>query len=304
MRVERLISRENYSRADVCLSENFENVSRSSAKKIIDEGFFLVNGKTVKSSQSVREGDEIKVSFPDPTPCEARPENIPLDIIYQDEDLAVINKPQGMTVHAGAGNTEGTLVNALLYNLDSLSTINGDIRPGIVHRIDKDTSGLLLVAKNDFCHVSLSKQIADKTCKRSYLALLDGNLKDDEGQVVSYIGRSQKDRKMMAEVSPDKGKLAVTYYKVLQRYERYCLCLFELKTGRTHQIRVHCKGLGHPIVGDKVYGAKKNEFGLSGQLLHAYKITFIHPRTGNVCEFLAPIPEYFERVLRKLREKI
>jgi len=205
-----------------------------------------------------------------------------------------------MTVHLGNGNIDGTLVNALLFKLDNLSGLNGVIRPGIVHRIDKDTSGLLVVAKNDKAHLCLSKQISEKTCKRTYLALLEGNLKDDSGTVTTYIGRSPQDRVKMAVVPPEKGKLAITDYRVEKRYSGYTLCRFDLQTGRTNQIRAHAKYLGHPVVGDRVYGIKKQKFNLNGQLLHALKLTFVHPSTAEVMTFEAPLPDYFVEILNKL----
>ncbi len=224
--------------------------------------------------------------------------NIPLDIVYQDKDIAIINKPQGMTVHAGNGTHGSTLVNALLYHLDSLSGINGVIRPGIVHRIDKDTSGLLVVAKNDAAHLSLSKQIKDKTCHRIYLALLEGVVKQNDGVIDTFIGRSDKNRTMMAV--KDSGRRAVTHFKVLKRYKEFTFAEFKLETGRTHQIRVHCKYIGHPIVGDPVYGYEKQKFKLNGQLLHAWKLELTHPSTGERMTFEAPIPDYFQAVLQKL----
>ncbi len=295
------VAQSDCARADVFIGGILGDVTRSAVKKIIDNGGVTVNGKIVKASQKIEVGDEVTITLPDPVECSVKAENIPLDIIYQDSDLAVINKPQGMTVHLGNGNYEGTLVNALLYNLDSLSGINGVIRPGIVHRIDKNTSGLLVVAKNDRAHLSLSKQIESKTCKRTYLALLQGNLKQDSGTVTTYIGRCPSDRVKMAVVSPDKGKIAITDYFVEKRFEGYTLCRFELQTGRTHQIRVHAKHLGHPVVGDDVYGSKTNKFKLKGQLLHAYKLTFVHPSTGEEVTFNAPIPDYFQAVLKKLK---
>lgn len=296
-------ARENYSRADIFISENLEGVTRSAVKKLFGCGFVLINGKAAKPSLAVNAGDSAEVTLPDPVEYSAKPEDIPLEIVYEDGDLAVVNKPQGMTVHMGNGNTDGTLVNALLYRLDSLSGINGVIRPGIVHRIDKDTSGLLVVAKNDFAHLSLSKQIEEKSCKRTYLALLEGILKDDSGTVTTYIGRDSKDRVKMAVVPPDKGKLAITDFCVLKRYsEGYTLCRFDLRTGRTHQIRVHAKYLSHPVVGDPVYGVKKQKFALNGQLLHAYRLQFTHPRTGKEMSFEAPLPDYFSRILNKLTE--
>jgi len=220
--------------------------------------------------------------------------------VYEDDDLAVINKPQGLTVHAGNGNFDGTLVNGLLFRLNSLSGIGGVIRPGIVHRIDKNTSGLLVVAKNDGAHLSLSEQIAQKTCRRTYVALLEGNLKNDNGTVTTYIGRSHTDRTKMAVVPAGEGKIAITDYFVVSRKNGYTLCRFDLHTGRTHQIRVHAKYLNHPIVGDDVYGRKKREFSLSGQLLHAYRLEFTHPKSGERLTFFAPLPDYFTSVLKKL----
>ena len=291
---------ENSGRADVFLSGNMPQLTRSALKKIFDGGGVKVNGKTAKAAHSLKCGDVVEISVPPAEEYSAKPEAIPLDIVYQDKDLAVINKPQGMTVHMGNGNREGTLVNALLYNLDNLSGINGVLRPGIVHRIDKDTSGLLVVAKNDAAHLSLSAQIAEKTCRRTYLALLEGVVKEDGGTVTTYIGRDPKDRLKMAVVPADKGKLAVTEFCVEERYEGYTLCRFDLKTGRTHQIRVHAKYLGHPVVGDPVYGIKKQKFALKGQLLHACRIEFNHPSTGERMAFEAPLPDYFAAVLKKL----
>ncbi len=294
---------EEYSnRADVFLCAALDK-TRSSVKKLIDEGCVTVNGKKCKPSQEINAGDKIVAFLPEAAECSVKPEDIPIDIIYEDGDIAIVNKPQGMTVHLGNGNTDGTLVNALLFRLNSLSGINGVIRPGIVHRIDKDTSGLLVVAKNDNAHVGLSKQIADKTCGRTYLALLEGSLKTDSGTVTTYIGRSANDRTKMSVVSPDKGKLAITLYTVLKRYKGYTLCRFDLKTGRTHQIRVHAKHLGHPVVGDPVYGVKKQKFKLNGQLLHAYRLSLKHPATGEEMTFEAPLPDYFKQVLDALTEE-
>lgn len=301
MTVKNFIAETDSPRADVFLNGQLDGITRSAIKKIIDDGGLTINGKVAKSSQKICAGDELVFTLPDPKESTVCAENIPLDIIYQDKDLAVINKPQGMTVHLGNGNSEGTLVNALLYNLDSLSGINGVIRPGIVHRIDKNTSGLLVVAKNDAAHVNLSKQIENKTCRRTYLALLEGNLKTDKGTITTYIGRSPSDRVKMAVVPPDKGKLAITDYEVVKRYQGYTLCRFDLKTGRTHQIRVHAKYLNHPVVGDDVYGLKSNKFHLSGQLLHAFRLTFVHPSTGEEVTFEAPLPDYFAEVLNKLK---
>lgn len=288
-------------RLDVFLSKEGK-LSRSHAKKLVDEGSVTVNGRQEKASFTVSDGDKVVAVIAPPKPLDVRPVDIPIDIIYQDDDLAVINKPQGLTVHAGCGTDENTLVNALLYRLDKLSGINGVVRPGIVHRIDKDTSGILLVAKNDKAHLSLAEQIEKKTCKRCYYALLHGNLKEDSGRIDSLIDRSPKDRTAFA-VSKTKGKRAVTDYTVVKRYGDYTLAEFSLLTGRTHQIRVHAKHLGHPVVGDPVYGPKKQPFKLNGQLLHAYKITFTHPTTGEQTTFYAPLPDYFDETLKKLERK-
>ena len=303
MKEELFTARESYARADVFLRENLTGYTRSAVKKLFSGGYVSINGKSAKPSQAVSAGDVVRATLPDAEEYSAKPENIPLDIIYEDGDVAVVNKPQGMTVHAGNGNTEGTLVNALLYRLDSLSGINGVLRPGIVHRIDKDTSGLLVVAKNDKAHLSLSKQIEEKTCRRTYLALLEGVVKRDGGTVTTYIGRDPSDRIKMAVVSPEKGKLAITDYTVLKRYkENFTLCRFDLHTGRTHQIRVHARHLGYPVVGDPVYGIKKQRFSLNGQLLHAWRLQFTHPATGEEMCFEAPLPDYFKSVLSKLKE--
>ena len=290
----------SFPRLDAYLASVCE-LSRSHLQKLIDGGSVKVNGERAKSKRAVSPGDVIEVEFPMPEEISLQPENIPLDIVYEDDSIAVVNKPQGLTVHAGNGEKSGTLVNALLYHLDSLSGINGVIRPGIVHRIDKDTTGLLVVAKNDKAHISLAKQIADKTCGRTYIALLTGALKSDEGRVETYIDRSKKDRTMMA-VS-DTGRLAVTDYKVIKRYPAYTLCEFKLHTGRTHQIRVHAKHLGHPVVGDKTYGPKNCKFNLNGQLLHAYRLELNHPDTGERMTFEAPLPDHFANVLKILDGK-
>lgn len=300
MRTEEFIADADYDRADLAVSAHLTEVTRSAVKKLFDGVGVTINGKAAKPSQSVTAGDKITINLPDPVECVARPEDIPIEIIYQDADIAVINKPQGLTVHAGNGNIDGTLVNALLFRLDNLSGIGGVIRPGIVHRIDRNTSGLLVVAKNDKAHLSLAEQIADKTCRRTYVALLDGNLKEDSGTVITYIGRSQTDRTKMAVVQPDKGKLAITDYAVLERKGGFTFCRFDLQTGRTHQIRVHAKHLNHPVVGDDVYGRKKRQFNLDGQLLHAYRLELTHPTTGERKIFTAPLPDYFIAVLKKL----
>lgn len=288
-------------RIDTFLAGETE-LTRSAIKKLLEDGHVLVNGEVVKKAgRDLKVGDTVLLEIPEAQPYSVHPENIPIDIVYQDQDLAIINKAQGMTVHMGAGNSEGTLVNALLYHLDSLSGINGVIRPGIVHRIDKDTSGLLVVAKNDKAHLSLSKQIAEKTCHRIYFALLEGNVKEDKGRITTAIGRSPSDRIKMAVLPEGKGKIAITDFEVVERFEGFTLMKFSLHTGRTHQIRVHAKYMGHPIVGDPVYGYKNQKFKLEGQLLHAGELTLVHPTTGKEMTFTAPLPDYFTEVLKKLR---
>ncbi|HIZ10248.1 MAG TPA: RluA family pseudouridine synthase [Candidatus Borkfalkia avicola] len=300
MTVRRLLAEQPCERLDVFLSARL-GVTRSAAKKLLDGGHITVGGKAVKASRPVNAGEEVVAEIPDPETLDLTPQDIPVDIVYEDEDIAVVNKPQGLTVHAGSGNLSGTLVNALLYRLNSLSSINGVVRPGIVHRIDKDTSGLLVVAKNDAAHLSLSAQIAEKTCRREYLALCEGIFKEDTGRIETYIGRSPSDRVKMAVVPKEKGKYALTEYEVQARYaEGFTLARFRLYTGRTHQIRVHCRHIGHPVVGDPVYGSKKQKFHLAGQLLHACRLELTHPRTGERMSFEAPLPAYFTDVLSRL----
>lgn len=299
------IAEEDCKRLDVFLVAQCEDLTRSAIKKLIDEGHVLLNDRKAKAGAYVKTGDSILLKIPEPIELSATPENLPLDIVYQDDDIAVVNKAQGMTVHAGNGNTSGTLVNALLYHLDSLSGINGVIRPGIVHRIDKDTSGLLVVAKNDKAHVNLSQQIAEKTCRRIYVALLEGIVKTDEGVISTDIGRNPSDRLKMAVLPAGKGKFARTDYKVLKRYPKSncTLCEFSLHTGRTHQIRVHAQYISHPVVGDPVYGYKKQKFKLNGQLLHAQKLILTHPSTGQEMTFQAPMPEYFKGIIEILESR-
>ncbi|MBQ7917944.1 MAG: RluA family pseudouridine synthase [Clostridia bacterium] len=274
--------------------------TRSQIKLQVDSKRVLVNGKTQKAGFLVKNNDKISLSFAkDVLDINAEPEDIPLDIVYEDDDFAIINKPQGMVVHPAPGAYNHTLVNALLFHFDSLSKTGDNIRPGIVHRIDKDTSGLLVVAKNDNAHASLAKQIAEHSCFRHYMALLEGNLKEDSGTVDTFISRSKTDRKVMA-VSTE-GKRAITHYNIVKRFTNYCLVEFVLETGRTHQIRVHSKHLGHPIVGDKTYGIKNQKFNLEGQLLHAYKLELTHPTTGKRMSFECEIPEYFNSLLNKLK---
>lgn len=276
------------------------NLSRSAAALLIDEGKVTVNGKTVNKKYKLSINDIIDVCIPDPVPYEAKAENIPLDIVYEDDDLLVVNKPKGMVVHPAAGNYNGTLVNALLYHCgDSLSGINGVLRPGIVHRIDKDTSGLLIVAKNDFAHTHLAEQIKNHSFTREYQAIAVGNIKDENGTVDAPIGRNPNDRKKMC-VTSKNSKNAVTHYSVIARYKGYTHIKCVLETGRTHQIRVHMAYIGHPISGDKVYGLKNEKVDFEGQCLHAGKIGFIHPATKEYLEFNADLPAYFKKYIQKL----
>ena len=296
------VAEENCKRLDVFLSDQTEDFSRSRLKKLIEDGQVSVNGVTVKKAGAeIKRGDSVTVQIPEAVEYSVKPENIPIDIVYEDGDFAVVNKPQGMTVHMGNGNESGTLVNALLYALDSLSGIGGVLRPGIVHRIDKDTTGLLVVAKNDKAHVSLASQIAEKTCYRTYYALLEGNLKEERGRVVTDIGRHPTERLKMAVLPEGKGKIAITDFETVAHFGGdFTLCKFDLQTGRTHQIRVHAKHLGHPVAGDPVYGYKKQKIKADGQLLHAKRLELTHPTTGERMEFNAPLPTAFQEILDKL----
>ncbi len=295
-------------RLDSFLSERIEGYSRTYMQKLIEDGSVKVCDKTVKSNYKLRKGDAVTVIIPDPVPLEVEAQDIKLDIVYEDDALVVINKPQGMVVHPAHGNYSGTIVNALLHHCDSLSDynsltgINGVMRPGIVHRIDKDTSGIIVIAKSNEAHLSLSEQLKEHTITRKYLALLEGCLKNDSGTVDAMIGRNPKDRKQMAVVA-QSGKRAVTHYRVIERFERHTLIEASLETGRTHQIRVHMAYIGHPVVGDTVYGFKKQRFDTKGQLLHARLLGFAHPLTGEYMEFEAPVPEYFQRILHILNSK-
>ncbi|MPQ32484.1 RluA family pseudouridine synthase [Clostridium estertheticum] len=286
-------------RLDVFIANEFEDKSRSYIQGIIEKENATVNGKCRKSNFKLKLNDTIDLSIPDPVELNVKAEDIPLDVIYEDSDVIVINKPQDMVVHPAPGNYSGTLVNALLNHCTDLSGINGVLRPGIVHRIDKDTSGALVVAKNDNAHNSLAAQLKDHSMTRSYLALVEGLIKDDEGMVDAPIGRHSKDRIKMAIV--ESGKKAVTHYKVIERFEGYTLVECNLETGRTHQIRVHMAKIGHPLVGDLIYGFKKQKFNLKGQVLHAKRLGFIHPTTNKYMEFDSPIPAYFEKLISKLR---
>ena len=285
-------------RLDKAVAE-LTDLSRSLANEQIKDGQILVNGQAKKAKYSVKEGDVISYELPEPEVVEYVPEDIPLEIVYQDEDVAVVNKPQGMVVHPSAGHTSGTLVNALMYHIKDLSGINGVLRPGIVHRIDKDTSGLLMIAKNDEAHLALAQELKDKKSLRKYWAIVHGNLPNDRGVIEAPIGRSEKDRKKQAVTA--KGKPAVTRFQVLERFGDYSLLELQLETGRTHQIRVHMAYIGHPVAGDEVYGPRKTLKG-HGQFLHAKTLGFTHPRTGETLEFTADIPEIFKETLERLRK--
>ncbi|MBQ9900095.1 MAG: RluA family pseudouridine synthase [Acholeplasmatales bacterium] len=287
-------------RLDKVIAELLPNKTRNNILKLIEDGFILVNGKSFKPSQKAQENDEIDINEPEPKKLELEAEDLKLDIVYEDSDVAVINKPKGMVVHPGAGVDSGTLVNGLLYEMDDLSDINGVIRPGIVHRIDKDTTGLIMVAKNDAASLALTEQLKKHECNRVYHALVYGEIKEDKGRINIPIARSKEDRKKMA-VDKD-GKEAITNFKVLQRYKGFTYIECKLETGRTHQIRVHLSYIDHPLVGDKVYGRRK-VIGDQGQFLHAKKIGFIHPRTKEWMEFDSELPTYFKEFLDTL-EKI
>ena len=285
-------------RLDVFLLEQMNDFSRSHIKNLIEKGLVQVDGKTgVKAGLMLKTGMNLQVDVKEPEKISTEGEDILLDVVYEDEDVIVVNKPQGLVVHPCMSTKSGTLVNALLFHVKDLSGINGELRPGIVHRLDKDTSGLLVVAKNDFAHRDLAEQIKNKTCHRHYLAVLEGNLKDDSGRVETFIKRDPRDRKKMSV--QNSGRVAITDYNVLERFEKCCLVEFVLQTGRTHQIRVHSKFLNHPIVGDRLYGHEVKS--LNGQLLHAYKLSFTHPRTGKLMAFEVPLPDHFLEYLKKLK---
>ena len=298
---ERIIITENEAgmRADVALAALLE-ITRSNMQRLLEEGRAVKGGKVLKSNYKVKLGDEIIVELPEPQPLDVQPENIPLDIIYEDEDVVVVNKARGMVVHPAAGNYTGTLVNALLYHCHNLSGINGVIRPGIVHRLDKDTSGIMICAKNDAAHLSLSEQIQNKTAQRTYLAVVRGNIKNDSGTIETQIARDKNDRKKMAVITAG-GRQAVTEYEVMERFGKYTIVKCRLKTGRTHQIRVHMEYLGYPLVGDPKYSPMKTPFSINGQALHSLTLSFVHPRTHEQMSFEAPLPEDMKKIVTRLR---
>ncbi len=290
-------------RLDVFIAESMAELTRSRVQRLIAEGNIKVNGLNAKANTRLKAGDIVEANIPEPKELSIAAQEIPLDIVYEDSHMLVVNKPQGMVVHPAAGNYEGTLVNALMaYCGDNLSGINGVLRPGILHRIDKDTSGLLLVAKDDKAHLGLSEQIKEHSLTREYICLVHGKIKADSGTIDAPIGRDEKNRKKMT-ITQKNSRSAVTHFFVLERFDKYTLVKCRLETGRTHQIRVHMSKNGHPIVGDIVYGRKKEEFKTNGQLLHAFKVGYIHPVSGEYMEFTRPLPEYFEAVLESLRRR-
>ena len=285
-------------RADVGLAALLD-ITRSNMQKLLENGRAVKGSKVLKVNYKLKAGDKIVVTLPEPQPLDAQPENIPLDIIYEDDDVIVVNKARGMVVHPAAGNYSGTLVNALLYHCKNLSGINGVIRPGIVHRLDKDTSGIMICAKNDEAHLSLSQQIQAKTAKRTYLAVVRGNIKTDSGTIATQIARDKNDRKKMAVVQ-ENGREAITDYEVVERFGKYTLVRCKLRTGRTHQIRVHMEYLGYPLVGDPKYSPMKTPFAIKGQALHSQTLEFTHPRTGERMHFEAPLPEDMHKIITRL----
>jgi len=294
---------ESGERIDALLSRKFPALSRSLIQKCMEAGTVTVNGRPVKKNARANAGDEIVFAFPETEALPVEPQDIPLDIVYEDEDIIIVNKPRGMVVHPAPGHPDGTLVNALLYRCgDSLSGIGGVQRPGIVHRIDKDTSGLIAVAKNDFAHQGLSAQLSDHSLCREYVAVVNGNFREESGTVDRPIGRHPVDRKRMA-VTEKNSKRAVTHWEILESYRGYSLVRCLLETGRTHQIRVHMASIGHPLLGDGLYGAKCPDKGLEGQCLHARRLRLIHPRTGEKLQFEAPLPDYFTEILARLGPK-
>ncbi len=301
--MERICAKEDKIRLDKYLAKEKPELSRSMIQKLIEEEQILVNGCPVRISYLVQMQDDITIEVPEVKEVGIRAQDLPIDIIYEDQDIILVNKPKGMVVHPANGNPDGTLVNAIMAKCkDGLSGIGGELRPGIVHRLDKDTSGLLIVAKNDHAHIQMSDQIKEHKVQKTYLALVKGIVKENEATIQMPIGRSTQDRKKMA-VRKD-GKEAITHFRVLTRYLHHTLLEVKIETGRTHQIRVHMAQIGHPVVGDMVYSSGKNAFGVEGQMLHAQKLDFTHPRTGEKMHFEAPLPRYFNEVLEKLEKEV
>ena len=290
-------------RLDAFLARSVEDLTRSAAQRLLEEGAVTQGGRALKKNHRTCAGEVLKVALPDPEPLDIRPQDIPLDVVYEDRDVIVVNKPVGMVVHPAPGHPDGTLVNALLYHCgDSLSGINGALRPGIVHRIDRDTSGLIIAAKNDKAHLALAAQLQDHSLARTYEAVAVGGLREEQGTVNAPIGRHPVDRKKMA-VDWKNGRPAVTHWSVLGRYPGYTHVECRLETGRTHQIRVHLASIGHPLLGDIVYGSKKPVPGLAGQCLHARRLRFVHPASGEAVELECPLPDWFQAVLNRLGQR-
>lgn len=300
--MQTIIVEQEKERIDKYLVNKLPEFSRMMIQKLIEQEQILVNTKPVKTSYVVQVGDVIDVAVPQAKPTHLEPQEIPLKIVYEDQDIIVVNKEKGMVVHPAAGNPDGTLVNAIMAHCkENLSGIGGELRPGIVHRLDKDTSGLLIIAKNDKAHIEISKQIQERKVKKTYLALVRGVIPENEATIDMPIGRSMQDRKKMAVTK--KGKVAITHFKVLERFSKYTFLQIQIETGRTHQIRVHLAEIGYPVVGDMVYSNGKNEFGVEGQMLHAKSLDFLHPITKEKMHLEAPLPEYFKEVLEKLENQ-
>ena len=300
--MEKIVVDEQNLRLDTYITSKSSNISRVMVQKLIESGNITVNSKKKKTSYKVQIGDIIEINIPKPRDAKIKPEDIPIEIVYEDNDIVVVNKPKGMVVHPANGNPNGTLVNAVMAACKgTLSGIGGEIRPGIVHRLDKDTSGLLIIAKNDKAHINMSNQIKNREVRKKYIALVRGIVNEDEATINMPIGRSTKDRKKMS-VRKD-GKEAITHFRVIKRYNKYTLLEIKIDTGRTHQIRVHMAEIGHPVVGDMVYSNGKNEFGIEGQMLHAKSLEFKHPVTGKMMNLEADLPQYFKEVLNELDKK-